>query len=458
VVDPTGQGRRIDLPGTQARVLGRLLAAQNVLPVLPTSARVAEFYAGALASIPGVVATRVCLGHASSQAGAERSQDTCARCAREHVRTRADATMPVGLRCALSHPPDVRVIPLQTTNACYGFFVVHVADSDVYEVYAPFVANIGSFLALWLENGVQQDNLRRGRDALERTVAERTQELSSANARLEAEIEERRRVESTVRELNRDLELRVRDRTRQLEAANNELEAFAYSVSHDLRAPLRHISAFAGMLQESAGEDIDEPQRHYLEAIGTSAAHLLQLIDDLLSFSRMARAELSCQPVDLATLVRGVIRELEPEAGERTVRWNVTRLPVVQGDPAMLRIVLMNLIANALKFTRPRPVTEIDIGCADDTGGGGADGGDQVVIFVSDNGIGFDMACADQLFGVFERLAQSAATFEGTGIGLATVRRIVQRHGGRTWATGADEQGATFFFSLPLNAVHDGQK
>jgi signal transduction histidine kinase len=412
-VDQSGNGLRADLPVAEARVLGRLMAAQNVLPVLPTPARVAEFYADALASIPGVSATRVCLAQASSEAGAPRSgRFPCAGCEWLPAEP-GGATLPAGSSCRLTLDPAVRVVPLRTANARYGFFVVQLADDEEYERYAPFVANIGSFLALWLENGVQQDTLRGARDALERTVAQ------------------------------------LRDRTVQLEAANNELEAFAYSVSHDLRAPLRHISAFTEMLREGAGRQLDEPSRHQLDAISGSAGRMRQLIDDLLSFSRMGRAELSRRPVDLDALVRDVVRELQEEAAGRVVRWRVDPLPVVEGDRAMLRVALVNLLGNALKFTRPRPVAEIDIGAEDGAG--------EVVVFVRDNGIGFDMAHAERLFGVFERLPHPGATFEGTGIGLATVRRIVQRHGGRTWARAAVDHGATFSFSLPRTPPSPGR-
>ncbi len=238
-----------------------------------------------------------------------------------------------------------------------------------------------------------------------------------------------------------ELERRVLDRTAQLEAANKELEAFAYSVSHDLRAPLRHIDGFLELLQQSIAESLDERSQHYMDTIADAVRRMGLLIDDLLSFSRMGRHELSTQPVDLARLVREVIRELAPEAAGRAINWRIADLPLVTGDRAMLRIVFINLIANAVKFTRSRDRAEIEIGCqsTQDT---------DVVIFVRDNGVGFDPQYADKLFGVFQRLHR-AEDFEGTGIGLANVRRVIARHGGRVWAEGEIDHGATFYFALP---------
>ena len=246
----------------------------------------------------------------------------------------------------------------------------------------------------------------------------------------------------------------------QLEAAYKELEAFSYSISHDLRAPLRHVDGFANLLQKHAASTLDDKGRRYMEAISESAKHMGRLIDDLLLFSRMGRVELRRTPVNLNELVSDVLRDLRQETEGRRIVWKLGSLPEVRGDPAMLRQVVVNLIANAVKYTRPREEARIEVGTLTPalsrgpvapsvaTGDGRRDGEGEIVIFVKDNGAGFDMQYAHKLFGVFQRL-HSAREFEGTGIGLANVQRIIGRHGGRVWAEGKVNEGAAFFFSLP---------
>jgi signal transduction histidine kinase/DNA-binding response OmpR family regulator len=237
------------------------------------------------------------------------------------------------------------------------------------------------------------------------------------------------------------LEEMVQERTAELKAANKELEGFSYSVSHDLRAPLRHIDGFIELLRRNIRSALDEQGRHYMDAISGAAQKMGLLIDDLLAFSRMRRHDLSLQKIDLEHLVRDAIEEIEPDAAGKNIAWRVSDLPTVRGDATMLRVVLDNLISNALKFTRTRHQAQIEIGLQP-----GLES--ETVIFVRDNGVGFDMAHADKLFGVFQRLHHDER-FEGTGIGLANVRRIISRHGGRTWAEGKADQGATFYFALP---------
>jgi signal transduction histidine kinase len=233
----------------------------------------------------------------------------------------------------------------------------------------------------------------------------------------------------------------LRAHAEQVDAANRELEAFSYSVSHDLRAPLRHVVGFSTLLEQHTAGSLDETGRRYVRVIKEAASRMGALIDDLLSFSRMGRTEMIHTDVDLNALVADVLVEAGNFAPARQVHWTIHPLPRVRGDRAMLRVALVNLISNALKYTGPREHPEIEIGTR-----AAADG--SVVFYVKDNGVGFDMTYVDKLFGVFQRL-HTSDQFEGTGIGLANVRRIVQRHGGRTWAEGQLDAGATFYLSLP---------
>jgi PAS domain S-box-containing protein len=241
-----------------------------------------------------------------------------------------------------------------------------------------------------------------------------------------------------------ELEERVQDRTTQLEAANKELESFSYSVAHDLRAPLRHINGFASLLRTSAGLSLSNKSRHYLEEVTAAATQMGRLIDDLLQFSRTGREEMRQERIELSKLVDDSIHQLQPEINGRHILWQQNPLPAVRADPNLVRQVLINLFSNAIKYTRPRDPARIEIGCA-------SENDHEAVIFVRDNGVGFDMEYSNKLFGVFQRL-HADDEFEGTGIGLANVRRIIARHGGRTWAEGKVNQGATFYFSFPTPA------
>ena len=261
--------------------------------------------------------------------------------------------------------------------------------------------------------------------------------LRQARDHLQVELEQRKQREDEIRKLNQELAKQAAD----LEASNHELESFAYSVSHDLRAPLRHVVGYSELLQKQASSLLDDKSRRYTQTIVESSKRMGNLIDDLLGFSRIGRAETRMTTVDLEQLVREVVAELRQETSGRDIAWKIGALPVCYGDRSMLKIALMNLVSNAVKFTRMRAPAEIEIGYADRKE-------NQVEVFVRDNGAGLHMQYANKLFGVFQRLHRSEE-FEGTGIGLASAQRIIHRHGGKIRAEGAVDQGATFYFSLP---------
>jgi len=255
------------------------------------------------------------------------------------------------------------------------------------------------------------------------------------------DITERKQAEAKTKRLQEELEKRVSERTSQLQIANEELAAFSYSVSHDLRAPLRHVLGFMDLLQKEAGASLSEKSLNYLGKISESTKRMGDLIDDLLTFSRVGKSEMQKHDVNLNELVQDSVNDFLEETASRNIAWKIQPLPPVYADPALLRLVMVNLISNAVKFTGRRTEAEIEIGALPVNQ-------KETIVFVRDNGAGFDPTYAGKLFGVFQRL-HSHSEFEGTGIGLANVQRIINRHGGRVFAEGAVEKGATFSFSIP---------
>jgi signal transduction histidine kinase len=316
------------------------------------------------------------------------------------------------------------VLAVLLSSACFDYFFteplysldISTRDLPYYIIFVVWAAIVASFSAVRRRI---EDSLRQVRD------------------NLLVEVEERRHREDEIRELNQEL----RKRAAELEAANKELESFAYSVSHDLRAPLRHMVGYSELLQRQASSLLDEKSQRFIRTILDSAKRMGNLIDDLLAFSRIGRAETRKTGVDLGQLVEEVVAEIGQDTKSRDIAWKIGALPVCHGDRSMLRLVVVNLVSNAVKFTRMRRRTEIEIGCVDRNE-------KEVEVFVKDNGAGFEMQYVNKLFGVFERL-HPPEQFEGTGIGLATVQRIIHRHGGKVRGEGAVDQGATFYFSLP---------
>ena len=287
-----------------------------------------------------------------------------------------------------------------------------------------------------------ESGLRGAQEILGVRIEEQRSELDHLVEDLHAQMLGRRTAEADLKQLNEDLENRVAARTSELQEVNRELEAFTYSVSHDLKAPLRHMDGFSKILQQEFGPSLPSEARHYLERVRAAAVHMSTLVEDLLDLSRLGRQSPRLQSTSLRTIAEEARQEILSEASGRTINWRIDPLPVAEVDPALLRQVFVNLFSNAVKFTRKNPNAAIEVQAQRENG--------NVHVLVRDNGAGFDPRYADKLFGVFQRLHRQDE-YEGTGIGLATIHRIVFKHGGRVWAESQPGQGATFHFTIPAS-------
>jgi PAS domain S-box-containing protein len=284
-----------------------------------------------------------------------------------------------------------------------------------------------------------EQELQLAKENLENKVAERTSELAQANRQLHIELGERQRAEEQIRRLNQDLEQRVAERTIQLVAANQELDAFSYSISHDLRAPLRHMSGFSQILVTKHSSQLGPEAQELLKLIQEGSQKMNLMIDDLFNLARLDRREAISKMTPLNSLVEGVLKDLKSEIEGRQIDWHIGSLPAVNCDPGLLQQAFANLLSNAVKYTRGREHAVIEVDQMKIDG--------EAVIYVRDNGAGFDARHASKLFGAFQRF-HTAEEFEGTGVGLATVQRIIRKHGGRVWAEAERDKGATFYFTL----------
>jgi PAS domain S-box-containing protein len=401
----------------------------------------------------GVVITGLNLFLRELEAAQERTRQVLSDLAQERtlLRTLIDH-LPVSVfakdvqgRKTLTNPVDLRYMKVQNDAAVLGKTDLEIFPSDVAaSMFADDLRVLQSGYPVIDRQEYFYENDQKKRWLLTSKIPLRNEQGQITGlVGISYDITDRLEAEAKIHQLNAELEQRVLDRTAQLEAANSEMEAFTYSVSHDLRAPLRTIAGYIDVVMDDYTGQLDSTAIHYLNRIKAGAMKMNVLIDDLLKFSRIGRQPVHKEKVDLAGLARQVYAELaEAQARQRQVEFVLGDLPVLDGDYALLQQVFANLLGNAIKYSRNNAQARIEVGCEHQDG--------KAVIFVRDNGAGFDMRYASKLFGVFQRL-HPESEFEGTGVGLAIVQRIIAKHGGQVWASAEVGQGATFYFSLPHN-------
>lgn len=347
-------------------------------------------------------------------------------------------------RRSLEHTPIIFITAISDTDTHVSRGYSLGAVDYILTPVLPDVlrTKVSVFVELFKKNQLlkrQAEVLKQAHDKLEQRVATRTLQLAKANESLRREIAERQRAEEDVRHINAKLEQRVLERTGELAATNQELEAFTYSVAHDLQAPLRNIQSYVQLLEEDWAEKMPEETKQYLQRIAARTKYMAQLISGLLNLSMIGKQELKRQRVALNEIVGDVVGSFMAETPQRHIKWKVHDLPEEECDPGLIRQVFINLLSNAVKYSQPREEAVIEVGQIQVNGG--------MAFYVRDNGVGFNMKYADKLFGVFQRL-HPVSEFEGTGIGLATVDRIIRRHGGRVWVEAEEKKGATFYFTI----------
>ena len=438
-------------------ILGQILLLQSTIHAAPDEKCLAEMLVHEMTLLPGVADCTLCI-----EGLITKSRGSCGTPASAHCPLNSDTPLVSCSDCRVARFPSHegwQRFELRTYHREYGAFFLNIRDQASFAPYSVFVGNTANLTALVIENDRVAMELNRVNRGLDELVEERTSQLREAHALLEQRVEERtaelkvrtdeaEKLNTEMATVMKDLQTsnaRLEAATRELIASNKELDSFSYSVSHDLRAPLRHIDGFIKLLMKNEKDRLGPESLRFVERIVVAVGRMGQLIDDLLAFSRMGRGELHLERVNSNEIVEHVRSELCSSAEDRRIAWDIGELPAVLADGSLLRQVWENLIGNAIKYTGPRENAHIEIGATRE--GVTEEKSTEVAFFVRDNGVGFDPQYTNQLFGVFHRLHR-ADEFEGTGIGLANVRRIVERHGGRVWAEGELERGATFYFTL----------